>query len=35
MVENFPNMEKERVSQVQEALKEKYTKTHINQANRD
>ena len=42
IVENFPNMEKERVNQVQEAqspiqdkLKEKHTKTHTNQTNKD
>ena len=41
MVENFPNMEKEIVSQVQEAQsptedkpKEKHAKTHTNQTNR-
>ena len=42
IVENFPNMEKERVNQVQEAqspiqdkLKEKYAKTHANQTNKN
>ena len=43
IVENFPNMEKEIVNQVQEAQKspiqdkpkEKHTKTHINQTNKD
>ena len=42
IVENLPNMEKETVNQVQEVQsplqvkpKEKHTKTHINQANRD
>ena len=43
IVENFPNMEKEIVNQFQEAkrvpyrikAKEKHTKTHINQANKD
>ena len=41
IVESFPNMEKERVNQVQEVqspiqdkLKEKHTKTHTNQTNR-
>ena len=42
-VENFPNMEKETVNQVQEAQrvpyrinpKEKHTKTHTNQTNKD
>ena len=41
-VENFPNMEKEIASQVQEAqspiqdkLKEKHAKTHTNQTNKD
>ena len=40
--ESFPNMEKEIVNQVQEAQspikakpKEKHTKTHINQTNKD
>ena len=42
IVENFPNMEKEIVDQVQEAQspiknkpKEKHTKTHTNQTNKD
>ena len=35
IVETFPIMGEEIVNPVQEALKEKYTKTHINQANRD
>ena len=42
IVENFPNMEKEAVSQVQEAQspiqdksKEKHAKAHINQTNKD
>ena len=42
IVENFPNMEKEIVNQVQEAqspiqdkLKEKHAKTHTNQTNKD
>ena len=42
IVENFPNMEKETVSQVQEAQspiqdksKEKHAKAHINQTNKD
>ena len=42
VVENFPNMEKEIVNQVEEAQsplqdkpKEKHVETHINQANRD
>ena len=43
IVENFPNMEKEIVNQVQEAQrvlyrikpKEKHTKTHTNQTNKD
>ena len=43
IVENFPNMEKETVNQVQEAQrvpyrinpKEKHTKTHTNQTNKD
>ena len=42
IVENFPNMEKERVNQVQEVqspiqdeAKEKHTKTHTNQTNKD
>ena len=42
IVENLPNMEKEIVNQVQEAQspiqdkpKEKHTKTHINQTNKD
>ena len=42
IVENFPNMEKERVNQVQEAQRVPYrinprrnTKTHTNQANKD
>ena len=42
IVENFPNMEKEIVDQVQEAQspiknkpKEKHTKTHTNQNNKD
>ena len=42
IVENFPNMEKERVNQVQEAQspiqdkpKEKHAKTHTNQTNKD
>ena len=42
IVENFPNMEKEIVNQVQEAqspiehkLKEKQSKTHPNQTNKD
>ena len=42
IVENFPNMEKEIVNQVQEAQspiqdkpKEKYAKTHTNQTNKD
>ena len=43
IAENFPNMEKEIVNQVQEAQKspiqdkpkEKHTKTHINQTNKD
>ena len=43
IVENFPNMEKEIVNQVQEAQKspiqdkpkEKHTKTHINQTNKN
>ena len=42
IVENFPNMEKEIVNQVQEAkspiqdkAKEKHTKTHTNQTNKD
>ena len=42
IVENFPNMEKEIVNQVQEAqspiqdkLKEKHVKTHTNQTNKD
>ena len=42
IVENFPNMEKEIVDQVQEAQspiqdkpKEKHTKTHTNQINKD
>ena len=42
IVENFPNMEKEVVNQVQEAKspiqdkpKEKHTKTHTNQTNKD
>ena len=41
-VENFPNMEKEIVNQVQEVqspiqnkLKEKHAKTHTNQTNKD
>ena len=41
-VENFPNMEKETVNQVQEAQrvpqdkpKEKHAKTHTNQTNKD
>ena len=36
--ENFPNMEKEIVNQVQEAQdkpKEKHAKTHTNQTNKD
>ena len=42
VVENFPNMEKEIVNQVQEVqspiqnkLKEKHAKTHTNQTNKD
>ena len=43
IVENFPNMEKEIVNQVQEAQrvpyrinpKEKHAKTHTNQTNKD
>ena len=42
IVENFPNMEKEIVNQVQEVqspiqnkLKEKHAKTHTNQTNKD
>ena len=42
IVENFPNMEKERVNQVQESQrviqdkpKEKHAKTHTNQTNKD
>ena len=42
IVENFPNMEKEIINQVQEAQspiqdkpKEKHDKTHTNQANKD
>ena len=42
IVENFPNMEKETVNQVQEAQrvpqdkpKEKHAKTHTNQTNKD
>ena len=42
IVESFPNMEKERVNQVQEVqspiqdeAKEKHTKTHTNQTNKD
>ena len=42
IVENFPNMEKERVNPVQEAKspiedkpKEKHAKTYINQTNKD
>ena len=43
IVENFPNMEKETFNQVQEAQrvpyrinpKEKHTKTHTNQTNKD
>ena len=42
IIENFPNMEKEIVNQVQEAQspiqdkpKEKHTKTHTNQTNKD
>ena len=42
IVENFPNMEKEIVNQVQEAQspiqdkpKEKHAKTHTNQPNKD
>ena len=44
IVENFPNMEKEIVNQVQEVQrvpcrtlppKEKHTKTHTNQTNKD
>ena len=42
IVENFPNMEKEIVNQVQEEQspiedkpKEKHTETHINQTNKD
>ena len=42
IVENFPNMEKEIVNQAQEAYspiqnkpKEKHTKTHTNQTNKD
>ena len=42
IVENFPNMEKEIVNQVQEAkspiqdkAKEKHTKTHTNQTNKN
>jgi len=42
IVENFPNMEKERVNPVQKAKspiedkpKEKHAKTHINQTNKD
>ena len=43
ILENFPNMEKEIVNQVQEAQrvpyrinpKEKHTKTHTNQTNKD
>ena len=42
VVENFPNMEKEIVNQVQEVqspiqdkLKEKHTKIHTNQTNKD
>ena len=42
IVENFPNMEKETVSEVQEAQspiqdksKEKHAKAHINQTNKD
>ena len=42
IVENFPNVEKEIASQVQEAQspiqdkpKEKHTKTHTNQINKD
>ena len=42
IVENFPNMEKEIVNQVQKAQspiqdkpKEKHTKTHTNQTNKD
>ena len=42
IVEDFPNMEKEIVTQVQEAQspiqdkpKEKHAKTHINQTNKD
>ena len=34
-VENFPNMEKEIVNQVQEAPKEKHAKTYTNQTNKD
>ena len=42
IVENFPNMEKERVNQVQESQrviqdkpKEKHAKTHTNQTNKN
>ena len=42
IVENFPNMEKELVNQVQEAQRvlyrinmEKHAKTHTNQTNKD
>ena len=42
IVENYPNMDKEIVNQVQEAQsppqgksKEKHTKTHTNQTNKD
>ena len=38
IVENFPNMEKEIVNQVQEAqspIQDKHAKTHANQTNKD
>ena len=35
IVENFPNIEKEIVNQVQEAPKEKHAKTYTNQTNKD